>query len=288
MTYGFIGLGSLGTPIALNLLDSGHQLHVYNRTLSKAKPLEAKGALLCQSVAELASACDIVITIVSDDAALKEITTGPGGLLQHLRPGSIHISLSTILPQTAGELAALHQEKGQHYLASPVFGRPEAAAARKLNFVVSGAAAIREKATPLLKEAGGAGVWEFGDDIRAANTVKLSGNFLIAAALEAIGESVQLAQQSGVDAHKMWAMFSQTLFSAPIYQNYSKIILDRQFEPAAFTAKLGLKDLNLVLAQGKAANQQLPLAELVKEHLSRMVNNGKEATDWSAVAWNAQ
>ncbi|MBO9566893.1 MAG: NAD(P)-dependent oxidoreductase [Niastella sp.] len=288
MKYGFIGLGSLGTPIAINLLESGHQLYVHNRTITKAKPLEAKGATVCDTVAALAKECDIVFTMVADDAALKDITTGPQGLLQHLKPGSLHISMSTILAQTAGELAALHQEKGQHYLSSPVFGRPEAAAARKLNFVVSGPKELREKATPFLQQAGGAGVWDFGDDILAANTIKLCGNFLIATALEAIGESAMLAKQSGVDAHKMWDFFSQTIFNAPIYQNYSKIILNQQFEPAAFTAKLGLKDLNLVLAQGEAAKQPMPMAELLQGHLSSLVNSGKESIDWSAVSLGAK
>ncbi|NII23485.1 NAD(P)-dependent oxidoreductase [Pseudoflavitalea sp. X16] len=287
MKYGFIGLGSLGTPIAINLLESGHPLYVYNRTIAKAKPLEAKGAIVCDTVAALAQQCDIVVTMVADDAALKSITTSENGLLQHGKPGSIHISMSTILAQTAGELAALHQEKGQHYLSAPVFGRPEAAVARKLNFVISGEKTIREQATPLLKEAGGTGVWDFGDDVLTANTVKLCGNFLIATALEAIGESALLAQQSGVDAHKMWDMFGQTIFNAPIYQNYSKIILNQQFEPAAFTAKLGLKDLNLVLQQGALAQQPLPLAELLKGHLAQLVNNGKESIDWSAVSLGA-
>lgn len=287
MTYGFIGLGSLGTPIALNLLESGHPLHVYNRTIAKAQPLETKGAIVCQSVEELAKVCDVVFTMVADDAALQNITTGAHGLLQHLKPGSIHISMSTILAQTAGTLATLHAEKGQHYLSAPVFGRPEAAAARKLNFVISGATAIREIATPLLKEAGGAGVWDFGDDVLTANTVKLCGNFLIATALEAIGESIFLAKQSGVDAHKMWEMFGQTIFNTPLYQNYSKIILNQQFEPAAFTATLGLKDLDLVLQQGAAAKQALPLADLLKGHLTQLVNDGKGAIDWSAVSQGA-
>lgn len=288
MTLGFIGLGNLGTPLAINLLESGHKLHVYNRTIAKAQPLQAKGAIVCASVEELAKACDIVFTMVADDAALQNITTGPNGLLQHLKQGSLHISMSTILAQTAGELAALHQEKGQHYLSAPIFGRPEAAVARKLNFVISGPSDLRATATPLLKEAGGTGVWDFGDDILTANTVKLCGNFLIATALEAIGESVLLAQQSGVDAHKMWEMFGQTIFNTPLYQNYSKIILNQQFEPAAFTAKLGLKDLNLVLQQGAAANQSLPLADLLQGHLTNLVNEGKESIDWSAVSLGAK
>lgn len=288
MKYGFIGLGSLGTPIAINLLESGHQLHVYNRTITKAKALEAKGAIVHTSVEALARECDIVFTMVADDAALRSITIGDNGLAQHLKPGSIHISMSTILAQTAGDLADLHQAKGQSYLAAPVFGRPEAAAARKLNYVISGPESVRNTAKQLLKEAGGAGIWDFGDDVRTANTVKLCGNFLIAAALEAIGESINLASQSGVDATKMWDMFSQTIFSTPLYQNYSKIILNQQFEPAAFTAKLGLKDLNLVLEQGSIAQQSLPLADLLKTHMTNLVQNGKENIEWSAVAQGAK
>lgn len=284
MQLGFIGLGSLGTPIAQNIIDSGHTLIVYNRTASKAQPLVDNGASMATSIAALAKACDVVFTIVADDAALKAITTGEDGLLQNLKPGSLHISMSTILAQTASDLAALHQEKGQQYLSAPVFGRPDAAAARKLNFVISGPQEARATATPLLKDAGGAGVWEFGDDILAANTVKLSGNFLIASAMEAIGESIRLAQASGIDAQKMWEMFGQTIFNAPIYHNYSKIILNKQYEPAAFTARLGLKDIKLVLDQGAKTNQPLPLAELLKSHLDRLVTSGKSETDWSAVA----
>ncbi|HEX9513545.1 MAG TPA: NAD(P)-dependent oxidoreductase [Puia sp.] len=284
MKLGFIGLGSLGTPIALNLLDSGHELYVYNRTASKVVPLTEKGAIACESIPALAKECTIVFTIVSDDAALKSICGGENGLLQNLIPDSIHVSLSTILPATAKELAGLHSQHGQHYLASPVFGRPEAAAARKLNYVVAGPAALQSQITPLLKDAGGAGVWDFGEDITAANTVKLCGNFLLAAALEAIGESVALATASGVDATRMWALFNQTLFNAPVYHNYSNIIVQQKFEPAAFTAQLGLKDMNLALQQAASVQQNMPLANLLKEHMQQLVTAGKGQMDWSAVA----
>lgn len=281
MKIGFIGLGSLGMPIALNIKEAGHHLYVYNRTVAKTAPLLAKGALVCESIEALAKECTIVFTIVSDDAA---ITTVAAALTKHLAAGSIHISMSTILPQTAASLAALHQQAKQHYIAAPVFGRPEAAMAKKLNFVVSGEAAPKKQAEPLLKDAGAAGIFDFGEAITAANTVKLCGNFLIGAAMEAIGESAVLASHSGVDAVKMWEMFSQTLFNTPLYHNYSKIILQQQFEPAAFTAKLGLKDMNLVLQQAAAVQQQLPLAALLKNNMEALVNNGKENIDWSAVA----
>ena len=282
MQIGFIGLGSLGTPIAINILESGHTLHVYNRTVSKTKPLADKGAIVAESIASLAKEVDIVFSIVSDDAALKDICES--GLLKNMKPGSVHVSMCTKLPQTAKELAELHEKNKQHYLAAPVFGRPEAAAAKKANFVISGKEEIRNRIEPLLKEAGGAGVWHFGEEITAANTVKLCGNFLIAGAMEAIGESIYLANKSGVDAKQMWAMFLQTLFNAPVYHNYGGVILQEKFEPAAFTAKLGLKDLNLVLSQAAAVKQPMPLAELLKSNMQQLVDNGEGKTDWSAVS----
>jgi 3-hydroxyisobutyrate dehydrogenase-like beta-hydroxyacid dehydrogenase len=283
-TVGFIGLGSLGTPIAMNLVESGHTLYVFNRTSSKTAALAAKGAIVCDSVPSLAKRCNIVFTIVSDDAALKNITQGENGLLKNLQKDAVHVSMSTILPQTAAELDSLHQQYAQHYLAAPVFGRPEAAVAKKLNFVVSGEQHIRKTIEPFLKNAGGLNVWDFGDHISAANIVKLCGNFLIASALEAIGESIHLAKQSGIDALQMWNMFSQTLFNTPVYQNYSNIILHQTFEPAAFTMKLGLKDINLVLKQGAAANQPMPLAQLLQKNMEQLISNGKENIDWSAVS----
>ncbi|HVZ96068.1 MAG TPA: NAD(P)-dependent oxidoreductase [Chitinophagaceae bacterium] len=280
---GFIGLGSLGTPIAINLIESGHRLHVYNRTSSKAEPLREKGAIVCSSIAELAQQCNIVFTMVSDDAALKSICNGEEGLFSNLSKDSLHISMSTILPRTASDIASLHEEHHQRYLASPVFGRPEAAIAKKLNFAVSGNKKDMAAGTPLLKDAGGAAVWEFGEDIRAANTVKLCGNFLIASALEAIGESVHLAENSGIDAQQMWSMFTQTLFSSPIYINYGNIILQQKFEPAAFTMKLGLKDINLVMQQASIAGVSMPAAHLLQSKMQRLIEQGKGNIDWCAV-----
>ncbi|MBS1574019.1 MAG: NAD(P)-dependent oxidoreductase [Bacteroidetes bacterium] len=284
MKIGFIGLGSLGSPIATNILESGHTLHVFNRTLSKAKPLADKGAIVSESISALANACDIIFSIVSDDAAVKDISETENGLVKNMKPESIHVSMSTILPKTAAYLSALHEKHGSHYLASPIFGRPEAVAARKANFVISGKEDIRNKIEPLLKNAGGAAVWHFGDNITAANTVKLCGNFLIAGAMEAIGESIYLANESGVDAQKMWAMFLQTLFNAPVYHNYGGVILQEKYDPAAFTVKLGLKDMNLVLAQADAVNQPMPLAKLLQSNMQQLVDTGQDQTDWAAVS----
>ncbi|AEW03548.1 hypothetical protein A4D02_19625 [Niastella koreensis] len=287
MKIGFIGLGNLGTPVAENILASGHELYVYNRTASKTKPLVDKGAIEVGSVKALAAACAVIITMVSDDKALKTITEGADGLVHNMQPGGVHLSMSTILPLTASALSQLHTQNGSHYLATPVFGRPEAARAHKLNFVVSGDANLRQQFEQLLKDAGGAGVWDFGDNITAANTVKLCGNFTIAAALEAIGESAALASNSGVDAAKMWNFFAQTIFNSPIYQGYSKIITGQQFKPAAFSAPMGLKDLNLVLSQASQVNQNMPLGDLLKRHMLELIKKDPEI-DWSAVYQGGQ
>jgi 3-hydroxyisobutyrate dehydrogenase-like beta-hydroxyacid dehydrogenase len=283
MKIGFIGLGNLGAPIALNIIESGHDLFVYNRTRSKTELLAAKGATVCKDPASLARECPVVFSMVSDDAALRDVVESEQGLLKNLKAGSIHISMSTILPQTAKKLAALHGDQQQHYLSAPVFGRPEAAKARKLNFVFSGEEKIRRLAEPLLRDAGAAGIFDFGEDWETANTVKLCGNFLIASAIEAIGESIALAGRSGVDPKQMWDMLLQTLFNAPLYHNYSNILLNQKFEPASFTAKLGLKDLNLVLQQAASVGQTMPLADLVRENMQRLVEGGKAEFDWSAV-----
>src|SRR5262245_11084702 len=190
MKIGFIGLGNLGTPIAENLLQKWHALHVYNKTASKMQPLINKGATACTSVKELASLCDVVFSVVSDDAALNHITQGENGIAANLKAGGIHVSISTILPATASKLSGLHKQHNNHYIASPVMGRPEAARAQKLNFLVSGDAPAVELIKPFLRDAGAAGVWEFGNEVHAANVAKLCSNFLIIASIQSMAEGI--------------------------------------------------------------------------------------------------
>jgi 3-hydroxyisobutyrate dehydrogenase-like beta-hydroxyacid dehydrogenase len=284
MQIGFIGLGNLGTPIAENLLAGAGGIRVYNRTLSKAEPLVAKGAQLCHSVKEIASACDIIFTIVADDQALREITEGPGGIAANLKRGAFHISISTVLPQTAIDLDTLHKKYGNHYLASPVMGRPEAARASKLNFLVSGKKEIIEQARPFLHMAGGAAIWEFGEQPAAANVAKLCNNFLIISAIEAMAEGMQLAKKSGIDPAAWLNMLTQTFFSAPIYVNYGNILLKENFLPPGFSLKLGLKDVNLVMGQARSAGAKMPIGNALQTQLSKSVEMGLGEHDWTAVA----
>src|SRR5271165_7607116 len=161
-TVGFIGLGNMGLAMAANLLKAGFGLRVYNRTFERARPLLEQGARLARSPAEAAGPGGVAVTMVSDDRALEEVTLGPDGLLARLGDG-VHLSMSTIAPSTARRLADRHRECGAHYVASPVFGKPQVAADAKLWAVTSGEAAARARVRPL-EEAMGQAVFDFGDE----------------------------------------------------------------------------------------------------------------------------
>jgi 3-hydroxyisobutyrate dehydrogenase-like beta-hydroxyacid dehydrogenase len=277
---GFIGLGSMGFPIARNLFKAGYDLHVYNRDPRKAETLVADGVRQGLHPSEVTETGGIVMTMVSDDAALEQVTLGPDGLLEHLGPGGIHISLSTVSPALARHLADLHAEKGCSYVAAPVFGRPEAAEAQKLWICVSGAESAKERVQPLLR-AIGQGIYDFGEDPGNANIVKLCGNFMIASAMEAMAEALTLAEKNGIDRGSVMSMFGQTSFACPIYQNYGKMIAERRFTPG-FQMRLGLKDLNLVLDAAEDAKVPMPFASLVHDRLLSGIARGKGTADWPA------
>jgi len=284
MKLGFIGLGHLGTPIAENLLANTKQLYVYNRTAAKAQGLTEKGAVLCKSVKELASLCDIVFSIVSDDAALKQITSGNEGIAANLKAGGIHVCISTILPATAKELSALHRQYNNYYVASPVMGRPEAARAGKLVFLVSGDEHAVETAKPLLEQAGAASVWEIGKEPETANVAKLCSNLLIISAIEAMAEGIHLAEKSCIDAAKWMNVLTQTLFNAPVYINYGNILLKKAYQPAGFSLRLGLKDVNLMLEQASSVGANVPFGKLLQKRLKESVENELAEYDWTAIA----
>jgi 3-hydroxyisobutyrate dehydrogenase-like beta-hydroxyacid dehydrogenase len=284
MKVGFIGLGNLGIAIAENLLEFQMPLYVYNRTASKAIALKDKGAEACSSIKELASRCDVVFSIVSDDNAVKEITEGNDGIAANLREGGIHISMSTILPTTSVALSNVHKQHGSIYLACPVMARPEVARAKKINFLISGDANAIQTVKPLLQQAGGVNTWEFGNDVGAANVAKLCSNYLILAAMEAMSEGIYLAQQSGIDANYWMQMLTQTYFNAPAYINYSRIILEEAFKPAGFSLQLGLKDMNLVLQQAKTVEANMPVGKQLQNLLQHAMKDGLGDYDVTAVA----
>lgn len=280
---GFIGLGHLGTPIAANILESGYPLWVYNRSAEKMHDLVRRGAQGAQNLAELASHCDIILSMVSNDEALQAITESEEGLLNHMNPGSIHVSMSTVSPEWVRELASKHSHRGFHYVAAPVMGRPDAARARQLSLIVAGHTPSREFLEPLWEDLGARAVYDFGADASHANLAKLSINFMIASAMESMAETYALLERNGVDPQQFYQMFSGGLFGDPIYKNYGKLLLDRSFEPASFALELGFKDLRLFVEAAAAVNASVPAAAVVKERLMESIVRERGAMDWTAL-----
>ena len=191
--------------------------------------------------------------------------------------------MGTVSPTAARRVADHHAQFGVSYVAGPVFGRPEMAAAGKLLICVSGPEDACKRAEPVLG-ALGQGVFYFGADAGAANVAKLTGNFLIACMVEALSEAAAFAEKDGVDKEKVLGMLTQTLFGCPIHQNYERVILDRRWNPPGFRLRLGLKDLGLVLQTAREAEVPMPLAALAHGRLLSGVARGWGDLDFTATA----
>ena len=280
---GFIGLGAMGVPMAANLLAAGFALRVWNRTAGKAASLTAQGATLTATPADAVVPGGVAITMLADDAAVESVTIGDHGLAARLGAGGIHVSMSTIAPTTAARLARYHADRGSTYVTAPVFGRPDNAQARQLVVCTSGPAAAKARVRPHL-DAMGRAVFDFGEEPGAANVAKLCGNFLIAAAIEAMAEAFTMAEKSGVDRGQVAAMLTKTLFASPVYQRYGEMIAAKRHTPAGFKLPLGLKDVELVLATGAAARVPMPLAGMLRERIIGGLAKGRDEMDWSALA----
>jgi 3-hydroxyisobutyrate dehydrogenase-like beta-hydroxyacid dehydrogenase len=281
MKVGFIGLGRMGAGMAARLLEAGHELTIYNRTRSREQPLLAKGARAAVDIAD-ASRADAVFTMLADDIAVENVVYGDRGMLAHLPSGAIHISASTISVALSERLTADHAGLGQRFVAAPVFGRPEVAAAGRLFVVAAGASDAIERAGPLF-EAVGQRTFVISEEPRAANLVKLSGNFLIASVIESLGEALALVSKGGVDKGQYLEILTSTLFSAPVYKTYGDLIAREKFEPAGFAVALGHKDIRIVLAAGEELRVPLPLANLLRDRFLNLLAHGGETLDWSAV-----
>jgi 3-hydroxyisobutyrate dehydrogenase-like beta-hydroxyacid dehydrogenase len=287
MDIGFIGLGAMGLPMAANLLAAGHQLKVYNRTAAKADPLIQRGAELRSNAAAVASPGGIVITMLADDAALEGVVVGVDTIAHRLAPGGIHLSMSTIAPATSRRLANYHAENGSIYVTAPVFGRPDAAAAKRLWVCTSGPAAAKHKIAPLL-EAMGQKTFDFGEEVGAANAVKLSGNFLIAAAMESMAEALAMLEKSDIDRVAAIEMLTSTLFACPVYQGYGKAIAQMRHTPVGFQLPLGLKDMELVLKTGAEVRAPMPVAAILRDRFLSSIAKGRTELDWSGFALAAR
>jgi 3-hydroxyisobutyrate dehydrogenase-like beta-hydroxyacid dehydrogenase len=283
---GFIGLGSMGLPMASRLIVAGHPLRVWNRTPGKAASLVAQGATVVAKPADAAAPGGIVFSMLADDHAVEEVFAPGAGLLERLGKGGVHVSMSTISPAAARRMAEQHGRLGVAYLAAPVFGRPEAAQAGELWICLSGPDAAKERIKPMLAMMG-QGWFDFGADPGAANIVKLCGNFMIAAATEALGEALALAEKNGLDRTGVFEMLTGTLFACAIYKGYGGKIATQNYQPVGFRLALGLKDITLALRTAAESQVPMPLASLLHDRALAAVAKGRGDQDWASLALEA-
>jgi 3-hydroxyisobutyrate dehydrogenase-like beta-hydroxyacid dehydrogenase len=286
MRIGFLGLGHMGAGIAANLVKAGHEVAVWNRSPAKAQSLVAAGATLAAQPRAAADGREVVFTMVADDAALLAVLEGDQGLYAGLAPGALHVSLSTIGVATIDCVAAGHAARGQQFLSAPVFGRPEAAAAAKLFVVAAGDPAAAERAAPLFA-AIGQRTFNVGTKPSDANLVKLCGNFMILAAVEAMAEALTLAAKGGVERATLLEVLTSTLFDSPVYKNYGASIVAGKYRPAGFTAPLGLKDMRLAAQAAETLRVPMPTLSLLRDQLLTTIATEGEDIDWSGIALTA-
>ncbi|MGY2051049.1 NAD(P)-dependent oxidoreductase [Methylobacterium sp. JK268] len=281
MDVGFLGLGRMGRPMALNLVKAGHRVRVWNRSPEAAESLGREGAEPVASPAE-AFRGDAAITMLADDAALRSVIVEGGVLDQGARP-AVHVGMSTISVGLARDLAALHERAGVAYVSAPVFGRPDVAAAGKLNVVAAGPAEALARVQPLL-DAMGAKTWPFGTEPARANAVKLAGNVMLVNAVAMMGEAAAFVEAHGVAGADLLDLLTNTIFAAPVYKGYGASIAAGRYEPPGFGLALGAKDVRLALAAGEAAQVPMPLASVLRDGLIEAIAHGDGAKDLAALA----
>lgn len=275
LTIACIGLGRIGSGIAKNIQASGCRLVVYNRTPEKCQPFVAAGALPARSPREAASSADVVITCLMGDQSVLDALSGPDGILAGMRPGAIHLGTSTISPSATARIAALHQQHGSHYLAAPVLGRPEAAAAGKLMTLVAGEPQILERARPVL-QAYTQRIFDLGEEPARAASMKLTGNFFAASMLELMGQTFAFAEKRGV-LEPMAAMLKG--FLGPMGE-YIDRIAERRYDQPGFTLDAGFKDIQLILEAAGEVQVPLPLASLIRDRCLAAQARGLGQQDW--------
>jgi 3-hydroxyisobutyrate dehydrogenase-like beta-hydroxyacid dehydrogenase len=281
MKVGFIGIGQMGAPMAMRLIDAGHTLTIFNRTISAAQALAERGARLAGSPLETLEA-DVVVTMLADDAAVRSIWLEPGLALK-TPAATVHLNMATTGLGVARELASAHARGGSGYVSAPVFGRPSAAAQGQLDVIASGSGTALEHCRPLF-QAMAKQVFVIGEEPYKANAVKIARNFLLATVIESLGEAFALVRKAGVSEADFLNVLTSTSLAAPAYRNYGKMIVDKAFEPAAFSMELGLKDVELALSTASELGVPMPSAALIRRQIAAAIAAGRGKQDWAALA----
>ena len=283
---GIIGAGRMGVAIGEKLISKGYKLKVYNRTSDKVKGLVELGAQSVRSIEELADVRTI-ITMVSDDKALLDIALASGGLVEAMRVGSVHVAMSTVDPATVLRLAGAHSEAGQFLVSAPVFGTPDDVRRDQVVTCVSGNVQAKDAATTLLGSIAKS-VFDVGTEPHLANIVKLTGNFIMASAIEALAEGFALAEKNGLERETVAEVLCNTIFGCPVYKGYGFSMARNEYSPVGFTLKLALKDLLLIEGISTRSYVPVPMANVVKEKLLARLAKSGDADDWATLGVEAR
>jgi 3-hydroxyisobutyrate dehydrogenase-like beta-hydroxyacid dehydrogenase len=279
MRIAFLGLGKMGSAVARQLIKSGHELTVWNRTIAHAEALKPLGAKVAGTPSEAVARSEVVFTMVMDDAALESIVF-EAGVIKAMPYSSTHVSLSTISVKLSDRLTEAHFAAGTHFAAAPVFGRPNIAEEARLWTVTAGEPPIIEKVRPLL-DSFSRGVTVVSQKPSAAHALKLGGNFLIGAMIASLAEGLGYAEALGIEPALFVETINSALFQSPLYQAYGRIILNPPEHPGS-TIALGEKDIRLFREAAGSAHVKTELAEIFEANLQRAIEAGMKDSDWAA------
>lgn len=282
MRIAFLGLGRMGDPMARRLAGA-FELAVYNRDSAKAQPFGSLGVQVAGSVREAVERAEIAVTMLADDGAEEALTFGPGGLLEALAPGAIHVAMSTIGIATSARLAEAHAAAGQGYVAAPVFGRPPAAEGGLLWILTAGPEAQVLRCGPLF-EALGQGVFPLGERAATAHAMKLAGNTMLVTVLESLSELFAYGEKAGVAPGTTLKVLNTALLKSPLAEAYGGAVVKGVFEPAGFALRLGLKDVGLALRAAEAFQAPMPVASVLRDRLLAAVAKGYGDQDLAALS----
>ncbi|MBR0558900.1 NAD(P)-dependent oxidoreductase [Neokomagataea anthophila] len=279
MKIGFIGLGAMGYPMTKRLIQAGHSLFIYNRTVSKATGLLEMGATFAETPEIVARESNIVFSMMFNDKTTHETTFGKNGIASGLSPDSIHVCCSTVSLEQARLLRDGHAERGQVYVSANVLGRPPAAEAGELFIMAAGESSALNLLEPVLK-CFGPRVFKIGSDPIQANLAKLSLNFMIYSTIEQMAEVFALNEKAGTDPCKIFELMTGSFCNAPVHKNYGRLMVEQQYNYPGAPVTLGLKDIEMFLGAGGDYNVPLPYASIVRDHLLSAISAGNAEKDF--------
>jgi 3-hydroxyisobutyrate dehydrogenase-like beta-hydroxyacid dehydrogenase len=283
MKVGFIGLGRMGSGMANRLLSSGYELAVFDAVTSQMSPLVIAGARAAATVADVCADCEIVITMLVEDATVSDVALGKEGICDSLSSASIHLVMGTHGVAIVRALEARHQSHGQYLVAAPVLGRPDLAAAGQLGIVAAGPDAAMSRVQPLLNVMGRR-TFLAGNTPESATAIKLANNAVLGCAMVAMAEGFALVRKYGVVPQVFQDVMTEGLFSAPAYKVYGQKMVDESFDQVGSPIHVGLKDANLIAAAADLARVPMPSHNVYRDRLLGAVAHGDENRDQAVLA----